>query len=153
MAAGRSFKPSGAAFKAPGETFKAAANTFKLAAKTFKLPGRTFKVTSENFKPTDVPFNASGETLFPEIPRLKYRAFDHDRATRKEKKLLIKREGHSLRLRWQSQTEGPPPLDALFAFGSMAPQSLLGEQPFWLNDVFIGIWGHRCTSIAGLGLP
>jgi hypothetical protein len=47
--------------------------------------------------------------------------------------------------------KGPPPLDALFAFGSMAPQSLLGEQPFWLNDVLIGIWGRRCSSIAGLG--
>jgi hypothetical protein len=87
----------------------------------------------------------------PEIPRLKYRAFDHDRSTPKEKKLLIEREGHSLPLRRQSLSEGPPPLDALFAFGSMAPQSLLGERPFWLNGVLIGIWGHRCTPIAGLG--
>lgn len=46
----------------------------------------------------------------------------------KEKKLLIRREGHSLPLRWQSQTEGPPPLDAIFAFGSMA------SNPFWVNN-------------------
>ena len=47
--------------------------------------------------------------------------------------------------------KGPPPLGALFAFGSMAPQALLCERPFQLNDVLISIWGYRPSSIAGLG--
>jgi hypothetical protein len=86
-----------------------------------------------------------------EIPRWKWGAFGDGCAKPKEKKSLIKREGHSLPLRWQSQTEGPPPLDAFFAFGSKAPNPLSGERALTLNNVFIGIWGHRSSSIAGLG--
>ena len=57
----------------------------------------------------------------------------------------------ALPLRRQSLTEGPPPLDAFFAFGSKAPNPLSGEIALKLNDVFIGIGGHRFSSIAGLG--
>ena len=64
----------------------------------------------------------------------------------------MKREGHSLPLRWQSQTEGPPPLDAFFAFGSKAPNPLSSERALELNHVFINIWGLRSGLIAGLGL-
>ena len=86
-----------------------------------------------------------------QIPRWKFGAFGDGCATPKEKKLSIKREGHSLPLRWQSQTEGPPPLDAFFAFGSKAPNPLSGERVLKLNDVFINIWGLRSSSVAGLG--
>lgn len=54
-------------------------------------------------------------------------------------------------LRWQSQTEGPPPLDAIFAFGSMAPN------PFWVNvlwgvnEVLIGIGGAPLHFHRGIG--
>ena len=64
---------------------------------------------------------------------------------------MPKWEGHSLPLRRQSLTEEPPPLDAFFAFGSKAPNPFSGERALTLNDVFIGIWGLRSSSIAGLG--
>jgi hypothetical protein len=86
-----------------------------------------------------------------EIPRWKWGAFGDGCATPKEKKLWMKREGHSLPLRWQSQREGPPPLDAFFASGSKAPNPLSGERALELNHVFINIWGPRSGSIAGLG--
>ena len=86
-----------------------------------------------------------------EIPRCKWGAFGDGCATSKEKKLWMKREGHSLPLRWQSQTEEPPPLDAFFAFGSKAPNPLSGERALELNHLFINIWGLRYSSIAGLG--
>jgi hypothetical protein len=75
-----------------------------------------------------------------EIPRLNDRAFGQDRSASKEKRLLTEREGTffraemtkpegtlglpfgALHLHRQGLPEGPPPLDALFAFGSMAPR-------------------------------
>jgi hypothetical protein len=81
-------------------------------------------------------------------------AFGEGCATPKEKKLLIKREGHSLPLRWQSQTEGPPPLGALFpriqsgGDGSPIPFRLTA---IWAKQRAHGIWGGRCMPIAGLG--
>ena len=86
-----------------------------------------------------------------QIPRCKWGDFGDGCATPKEKKLWMKREGHSLPLRWQSQTEGPPPLDAFFAFGSKAPNPLSDERALELNHVFINIWGLRSGFIAGLG--
>ena len=85
--------------------------------------------------------DGSGVPSATVVPRPKKRSYG----------LWIKGEGHSLPLRWQSQREGPPPLDAFFASGSKAPNPLSGERALKPNDVFINIWGLRSGFIAGLG--
>ncbi len=55
----------------------------------------------------------------------------------KKRLLSISREGHFLPLRGRSPSEAPNPFS--------------GEGLFWLNDVSIGICGHRSSSMAGLG--